>query len=91
MTGLGVREFAERMGVSTSTVTSAELDKHGVRRITLNAWALITGVPIEWLLDGTTPEDNPDPTGARGVNVQYLDSAHLAMPLTPPRPALVAA
>lgn len=55
-----VREFAEALGVSHGTVTNAETDARAVRRITLNAWAHLTGVPVEWLETGSAPSA-PDP------------------------------
>lgn len=70
MTGLGVREFAALIGVSTSTVTSAELDKRQTRKLLLNAWALATGVPVQWLETGEEPDAGPDPDS--GVIVQNV-------------------
>lgn len=51
-TGMSAAEFAEAIGVSPRTVTNAELDKHGVRRPTLVAWSVATGVPLAWLERG---------------------------------------
>lgn len=51
--GLGVRDFAELIGVSHQTVTNAEKGHTRVRRITLNAWSAATGVPVAWLESGT--------------------------------------
>ena len=52
-TGMTTREFADHIGVSQKTINNAEADKHGVRKIVLNAWSLATGVSVEWLKDGT--------------------------------------
>lgn len=62
---LGQREFAERIGVSKQTVTNAEKGHREVRKITLNAWALVTGVPLEWLETG---EISPTPPGGNGAD-----------------------
>lgn len=62
---LGQREFAERIGVSKQTVTNAEKGHREVRKITLNAWALVTGVPLEWLETG---EVAPTPPGGSGAD-----------------------
>lgn len=62
LTGLTVREFADSIGVSHGTVTSAETDARTVRRITLNAWALATGVSLEWLETGVAGTQ-PTPPG----------------------------
>ena len=64
-TGMGVREFAERIGVSHGTVTSAELDKREVRSITIKMWALATGVDLGWLETGR-PADSGDDNGPNG-------------------------
>lgn len=70
LTGLGTREFADKIGVSHGTITNAEGDRHGVRRITLNAWSLATGVPVEWLQTGKIPHDGPD-GGGNSVTGEY--------------------
>lgn len=84
-TGMGVREFAERIGVSHGTVTSAELDKREVRSITVKMWALATGVDLEWLETGRVSDsgDNNGPDGGNEVsrtqryagNLHYLPAA----------------
>ena len=65
VTGLTTREFATKIGVSQATVTNAENDNNKVRRITLNAWSMATGVPLEWLETGHAP-DGPPP-GPHGL------------------------
>lgn len=60
MTGMTTRQFALELGVSQGTVTSAENDNTKVRMITLKAWALATGVPIEWLQFGIDPTGDTD-------------------------------
>jgi len=67
MTGMTVAEFAERIGVSDRTINNAEGDRRTVRKITLNAWALATGVSARWLATGegqptTTPPNGGQPT-----------------------------
>lgn len=62
VTGLNTRDFAAQLGVSHGTVTNAEGDKRAVRKITLNAWALATGVSSRWLETGegtATPPPEP--------------------------------
>ena len=60
LTGLNARDFATMIGVSHGTVSNAEGGKHEVRKIVLNAWAMATGVPAEWLEHGTG-ESSPNP------------------------------
>lgn len=69
LTGLTVAEFAEQIGVSDRTINNAEGDRRAVRKITLNAWALATGVPIEWLKTGHVSGSDDGPDGE--VNNRY--------------------
>ena len=62
-TGMGLREFAERIGVAPDTLTSAEKDRRKVRTITINAYALATGVDRSWLETGITSSDSNHPDG----------------------------
>lgn len=81
-TGLGVREFAQEIGVSHGTVTSAELDQRAVRPITIKMWAMATGVDLDWLENGTTPAGPGGPDGGqvpyaiRDSNPEPADSVH---------------
>ena len=60
-TGMGLREFAEHIGVSADTCTSAEHDRRKVRPITINAYAMATGVDRDWLRTGVASDDAPTP------------------------------
>lgn len=62
-TGLSSADFADLIGVSQKTVNNAEGDKHGVRKIVLNAWSLATGVPVQWLEHGVVPDGGDGPDG----------------------------
>lgn len=66
MSGLTLREFADQIGVSHGSITNAENDRVTVRPITLNAWALATGVSREWLETG---EGDPVPAPPPGDGV----------------------
>lgn len=74
LTGLSTRDFAERIGVSQKSVTNAEGDHVRTRPIVLNAWALATGVPREWLETGVAPEHDPRGDGEAGSTVGYSRS-----------------
>ncbi|MGX9294390.1 helix-turn-helix domain-containing protein [Tsukamurella paurometabola] len=54
--GASQRDFAEMLGVSNTTVQRAERGDD-VRRSTLLAWAMVTGVDLDWLEHGTVPTD----------------------------------
>lgn len=72
ITGMTTRQFAEHIGVSQKTVTDAENEKRPtMRKILLNAWALGTGVPAEWLETGVAPTDGGPGDGGDPVNRQY--------------------
>jgi transcriptional regulator with XRE-family HTH domain len=55
--------LADLLGVSRRTVSNAERASVQVRRITINAWALATGVDLAWLLTGECAirDSNPKP------------------------------
>jgi len=80
LTGQTTREFAETLGVSQATITNAENDHRAVRRITLRAWAMATGVPVEWLETGVVPPAGgprePDEWAPWGSNPQPTDYVH---------------
>lgn len=66
------REFAEQLGVSKNTVQRAE-SGYPIKRSTLLAWAMVTGVDLDWLEHGTVPTDGgPDqgigPTGGKHLS-----------------------
>lgn len=64
LTGATQHEFADMIGVSHQTITNAEKGHRRVRRITLNAWSLATGVSVEWL---TTGRSSSPPSQMRKV------------------------
>lgn len=63
--GLEQDELAERIGVSRNTVGNAEKGRVQPRKITLNAWALATGVPVSWI-EGNSQKRPSDPGGGGG-------------------------
>ncbi|HXI18753.1 MAG TPA: helix-turn-helix transcriptional regulator [Chloroflexota bacterium] len=65
-------DLADEIGISRQTVSNYETGSSHPRKIVLKAWALASGVPLEWLMDGTRPptpdsgqwaprESNPQP------------------------------
>jgi len=75
--GFRVPEFAELIGVSPKTINNAESEtsRHAVRPIVLNAWAMATGVPRQWLETGIAPTENDGgdgmESGRRDSNSQH--------------------
>lgn len=76
-TGMTQREFADHVGISKNTVGNYEAGKTTrFSRPMLAAWAMATGVPIEWLETGKIPapeggdgEAAPQPTDWMSVQV----------------------
>ena len=56
LTGLDQGDFAAEIGVSRNSVSNAETGATRPIRVTLRAWSMRTGVPIEWLLTGQAPD-----------------------------------
>lgn len=65
---MDVRAFAELLGVSKNTITNYELERtpaEKMRPVVLMAWALATGVDVEWIRTGVRPPPDPVPGGGR--------------------------
>ena len=62
-TGLEQREFAEELGTSRQTIGAAENGRAKPRELLLRAWALRTGVSLEWLKTGQVKSPSPDGEG----------------------------
>lgn len=59
--GLTQGELATLIGVAENTIGNYETGATtNHRKIVVNAWALATGVPVEWLLYGVEPSNGPD-------------------------------
>ena len=65
------RDFAKLIGVSQNTVQRAESGQP-MKRTTVLAWAMATGVDLHWLETGEAP--SPDGVGAPGSVLPQLDS-----------------
>jgi DNA-binding XRE family transcriptional regulator len=52
--GMNQAQLAEALGVSTGTIQRAERGEK-VRRSTVLAWAMVTGVDLDWLETGKAP------------------------------------
>lgn len=71
--GLKQADFAAEIDISARSVHNYENETVSPRRIVLKAWALRTGVPLEWLETGNIPADNNGGDGDEGmVNIYFL-------------------
>lgn len=65
-------DLADAAGISRRSISSYENGERTPSRPQVLAWAMVTGVPIKWLIDGST---NPHPDGPGGGYVlPRLDS-----------------
>jgi len=76
--GLSQHELADMIGVSRATVSNAEVGvgKKGPLAITVRAWALATGVPVEWIETGRAASDpgsgGQSPSGRRLSDTELM-------------------
>lgn len=92
--GIGVQKMADELGLSRNTLTNYLHDKTRIPRPTLIVWAIRTGVPLQWLETGQTPEDGPgnDDDGLPRLDSNQEPSGHVSpqvITLTRPRHTLV--
>lgn len=59
--GMTVADLSERAGISEKTVNNYEGDRVQPRRPSLIAWALATGVSLDWIETGRGPSIDPNP------------------------------
>lgn len=75
LTGLTQAQFAEQLGVTRNTIGAAESGGVAVRRITINAYAMATGISAEWLENGTAPGvPTPPDDGQRSERQRRLEA-----------------
>ncbi|OZF47677.1 helix-turn-helix transcriptional regulator [Rhodococcus sp. 14-2470-1a] len=72
--GLEQNELADIIGISRQSVSNAESGKSTPRKVVFNAWALATGVPVQWLLTGEAESPRPDGDPNGGSQLPRLDS-----------------
>jgi len=68
---LSVQQMANELGVTRSTL-SRWLNDHGhePRLSYIRRWALITGVPLSWLVAEEAPDGGDDPSEPRPTSVR---------------------
>lgn len=70
VSGLDQAALADAIGVTRASVSAYETGRVAKpRKIVLNAWALATGVPVQWLETGVAPVPGDDgaPAGGTGA------------------------
>ena len=64
LTGLSQGDFAAEIDISPRSVSNYESEAVAPKRLVLKAWAMRTGVPFEWIVNG---DINP---GNDGISVK---------------------
>ena len=59
--GLEQTDLAEATGMSRATISNYERGNVAPRRAGLNLWAMATGVPLKWIVNGESGSSNDDP------------------------------
>lgn len=83
--GYGQVEFSQRTSMARGTISAAENGKRVPSRANIRLWAMATGVPFEWLVNGETPPDGG------GVSMSRLSESnrrpfHYKVKTKAPRP-----
>ena len=68
--GMEQSEIADVIGTSRATVSNYERGVSIPGKLVINAWAVTTNVPVEWLKTGVEPADSPR-GGAEGQPSDY--------------------
>ena len=71
--GMSQAELAEVTGISRRTVVRYESGEATVRRPQLIAWAMATGVPLAWLMNGESPRQGGPDGGSRVVRPEGFE------------------
>ncbi|WP_166789573.1 helix-turn-helix domain-containing protein, partial [Cryobacterium fucosi] len=58
--GISSNDMAEHLHVSRNTISNYINGRTEPKYSQLRDWALFTGVPLEWILDGVETAGNPD-------------------------------
>ncbi|WP_428831898.1 helix-turn-helix transcriptional regulator [Gulosibacter sediminis] len=79
--GVSNQDMAETLGVSRQTIGNYTSGRTNPSKATLMAWALRTGVPLEWLQTGHIPdvpenEKMPLTPKSEGLKLPEMDSNH---------------
>lgn len=71
---LDVPEIARKLDVSENTIRNYLKARTTPKRSTLLAWALVTGVPLDWLVGADTPPHAPE--GGTPGTVHAMSGRH---------------
>lgn len=82
--GLNQKQLAGELGIGLSTIQRVEQGTRAPKRATLMAWAMATGVDVDWLIG----DDQPDPTNGAPSRTRTYDLRIKRSALHPLRPEL---
>ena len=63
--GYGSKEFAEHTSMARATISAAENGHRVPSKANVRLWALATGVPFEWIMNGEVPQPAGPDEGLR--------------------------
>jgi transcriptional regulator with XRE-family HTH domain len=72
--GISIAQAAAYFDVHRNTVSGWLHERINPDTRTLRLWAMMTGVPYEWLKDGTEPDDGPNGGGAPAAPIPSDES-----------------
>lgn len=68
VSGVSTQEMADALGVTRTTITNYTSGRTKPSKLQIKEWAFKTGAPIEWLINGIDPTENPHQTPGGGKN-----------------------
>lgn len=71
ITGLDRQAWAHELGIARNSVAKYEASDEVPRQVVLLAWAMRSGVPVEWLASGETAPTPPTSDAPSEINTDY--------------------
>jgi len=75
------QQLAERLGIDRKTVLAIEADKRKPKKSVVIAWAVVTGVPLEWLETGVITDPDTEAVTGRYLQPHAYDLPLFAFPV----------
>lgn len=78
--GMSVEQMARDLGVTRTTISRWLHDRGTPRLVYIRQWALMTGVPLGWLVAGDEPVAAPDGGDERRAGVARINRGLYELP-----------